>query len=768
MYQNIPVELQKLQQFVTWRYETKPGTEKPTKVPYDFRSGWPASATNPQTWCSFADAVTGYSNSNYNGIGFVLSPNDPYAFIDLDSYDPKLTTEDRERHQRIAHAFQGYAEISPSGQGLHLIVRGSVPSGRKRGGVEVYSSERYMTMTGNVWRDAPIVEQQDLLMTLWNELESPNAGGTIDTTTNLPQLEEDNAICDKAYRALNGEKFLALYQGNWQPFYTSQSEADFALIDIVAFYTKNREQIIRIFRTSALGQREKAKRNDYVQSMLKRAFDNQAPQVDLSALKARVEAMFKAEEPAPLEVEPLQEVHHVPMSTEAPADEVYSVPPGLLGEIAQYIYSAAPRQVPEIALCGAIGLMAGICGRSYNITGTGLNQYLLLLAPTGSGKEAIASGISKLMKEVQKLVPSCMTFIGPGEIRSDAALLKYLAKKSPSFLTVGGEFGHTLEQMAAVHGPSHIKAIRRVMLDLYGKSGKGDVLRPTVYSDAQNDTLSLDSPAFSFLGESAPDSFFNSVDEALIGNGLLPRFTLIEYTGEQRPLNENRNHLPDKRLVEALAALCGNSLNLNASGKIIDVQESPEAKAEQRAYQEYCRNRVNTGDGVKKHIWNRAHLRAMKLAASLAIGEDAFNPKISIENMRWAIRLSSHNSERLLNRFETGDIGMQNTDDKHVKEIIRCVGEYLRDPWEKVGKYSDFERLHFEKIVPVQYLSKRLNPTSAFRLSRIGATNALNVALKLMCDMGIIAEISKVELYNKYAITPRCFAITQTRPFMVL
>jgi hypothetical protein len=106
----------------------------------------------------------------------------------------------------------------------------------------------------------------------------------------------------------------------------------------------------------------------------------------------------------------------------------YSIPPGLLGEIARFIHDAAPRPVPEIALAASIGLMAGICGRAYNISNTGLNQYVLLLAPTGTGKEAMASGISRLMSAVvtKESTKAAMDFIGPGDIASGQALLKYL------------------------------------------------------------------------------------------------------------------------------------------------------------------------------------------------------------------------------------------------------------------------------------------------------------------------------------------------------
>jgi primase-polymerase (primpol)-like protein len=42
---------------------------------------------------------------------------------------------------------EGYAEVSPSGTGVHVIVRGAAPN-RQDGKVEAYSSGRYFTVTG--------------------------------------------------------------------------------------------------------------------------------------------------------------------------------------------------------------------------------------------------------------------------------------------------------------------------------------------------------------------------------------------------------------------------------------------------------------------------------------------------------------------------------------------------------------------------------------------------------------------------------------------
>lgn len=753
MYSNIPAELRALPQFVAWRYELLPGADKPTKPLYDPRTGWHAKSDDPATWVPFDVAVSAtQTSSHYNGIGYVLTDNDPYTFIDLDTYDPKLSEEDRARHKAIAEAFKGYAEVSPSGNGLHLIVRGRVPVGRRRAGVEIYSAGRYMTMTGNVWRNAPIIDEQELLTTLWNELGD---NIVLDTTTDKAQSQTDHQICDAAASALNKDKFIALYTGQWQQFYHSQSEADFALVDIIAYFTQNREQITRIFRASALGQRDKAKRNDYMNRMLHRAFDNQTPAVDIEGLKKRVEGML-ALQPMP-EGRPLL----IAAAAEAPTDEIYSIPPGLVGEVAKYIYDAAPRQVPEIALCGAIGLMAGICGRSYNISGTGLNHYLLLLAPTGSGKEAMASGISMLMAKVAKAVPSATDFIGPGSIRSDAALLKYISKRSPSFVTIGGEFGLTLKQMSGMNPNSNVLGIKQVMLDLYGKSGQGKTLNPTIYSDVDKSTLTLEAPAFTFVGESAPESFYTSVDEALVTGGLLPRFTIIEYTGKQPPLNPNEGTEPPTRLVEQIAALCANSLTLNAAGKAIDVRYSPEAKQLLDAFEVESRNRLNADGNTEatRHIWNRAHLRAIKLAALISVGENPFEPFVTVASAKWAIKVSAHNTQRLLDRFEKGEVGLQNTDDVHMKEVIRIVSKYLHSDILKQHRHAAIHDLWRHKLVPYSFIQQNLAATSAFKHARMGSTPAIRTALKNLCDSGYLVQLSKMEAHKLMGTTMECYSI---------
>jgi putative DNA primase/helicase len=121
--------------------------DKPDKVPYSTRSGRRASSTDLMTWGTFQDALEVYESGEYDGVGFVFSCADPYTGIDLDD----CVAEDGEIAPwalEIVHHFDSYTELSATGTGLHIIVRGEAPN-RRKGNVEVYSSKRFFTVTGH-------------------------------------------------------------------------------------------------------------------------------------------------------------------------------------------------------------------------------------------------------------------------------------------------------------------------------------------------------------------------------------------------------------------------------------------------------------------------------------------------------------------------------------------------------------------------------------------------------------------------------------------
>ncbi|MEK6271616.1 MAG: hypothetical protein AABM42_03090 [Actinomycetota bacterium] len=159
LVESIPAELRELPQWVVWRREERNG--KPTKVPYRAKDlGMRASVSKPSTWSDPDAALSAWQTGCADGVGFVFTENDPFAGIDLDH-----CFEDGELHPdaaAIVAALNSYAERSPSGRGLHVLVRAELNGTRRRTGktpwggqLETYDRGRYFCVTGEPLPGAP-------------------------------------------------------------------------------------------------------------------------------------------------------------------------------------------------------------------------------------------------------------------------------------------------------------------------------------------------------------------------------------------------------------------------------------------------------------------------------------------------------------------------------------------------------------------------------------------------------------------------------------
>ncbi len=767
MYENIPLEMKTFRQWIVWRLEDTING-KPTKIPYNPISGRLASVTDPSTWCSFEESLKILNETNlYSGIGFVLTNNDPFCFIDLD-----YTTDEKqfERQKMICESFNSYSELSPSGHGLHIITRGSVPSGRKRDKIEIYSDVRYMTMTGNVWRNEPIKDYNKLCNILWEEIgkSKSNVNYYLGTEEVINTDEEIHKI---ASEAMNGELYLNLFNGNWEDYYKSQSEADLALFDIIAFYTHNVEQITRIFRYSVLGQRKKAQRPDYIRYMVDKCFDNVLPPIDTEGLKNLIQEVIDNKTKNEREIKikaPKQLKKFNEDFIKVERNGLYTAPPGLMGEIANFIYSKSVRPVPEIALAGAIGLMAGITGRAYNIEGMGLNQYTIAIASTGVGKEAMSSGTDILMSAAATKLPAVYNFIGPGEIASPQAIIKYMNKNSKSFVSHFDEIGLQMQAMCKINAPANLVGLRKFILLSYGKSGNRKSFKPMIYSDKDKNTDSIASPAFSILGDTTPEKFYEGLTEGLISEGFLPRFTVIEYLGN-RP-KRNKNHInvePSFELIDKFTTLCQISLMLNTQNRVVDVGYEDDALDTLDKYDEYCDNQINaTGIDIKRQFWTRAHAKALKLAAIVAVGMNPYQPIITNDVANWSINICNRNVQIFIDKFNAGEIGTDNTEVRQIKAVIDVISEYVFSEYSEIKKYAPNQgNLHYDKIIPYSFIQRKLVGTAIFRVDRIGSTASIKRTIGTLIERGDIQEVGRNIMATKYQTTSRAFMISNSDVF---
>lgn len=239
----IPEELKTLNQWVAWKAEPR-NNSKMGKVPINPYTAKSAKTNDPSTWGSFEDAVTCYQKNGFEGISFIFTKDDPYVGIDFDDcfIDGLLLPEIEDLIQKIG----SYTEISPSGKGLHVIIKGQLPGGGRNGKIlEIYDSGRAFTFTGNNYLSAPaqIMDGSSIIEYLLKTYY-PKA---------VP-LNNGNSMHNTEFAKANGNRFDALWNGQYQQFgYNSQSEADLALCQLLLQQSGgNIPAANQLFRKSAL------------------------------------------------------------------------------------------------------------------------------------------------------------------------------------------------------------------------------------------------------------------------------------------------------------------------------------------------------------------------------------------------------------------------------------------------------------------------------------------------------------------------------------
>ncbi len=442
-----------------------------------------------------------------------------------------------------------------------------------------------------------------------------------------------------------------------------------------------------------------------------------------------------------------------------------AIPDGLLGEFAKFNYEHAVRPVEQIAVAGALATLACITGRAYNVSGTGTNVYIGVLAPTGFGKDNIHSAHDALFRAVidnSSLRREAVGAFAGCDPASAQGLLGFMANGHLSLRVSMPEMAKQLAIMCSPKGPTHQKELERLYLRIYSKSGEGETVEGSAYSDKLKNTSTLVSPALTLIGEGTPERFYELLNDEMVMSGFVGRFSMFEYRGIRQYHRHNALRVVPDDLWQRTATLMAICNGYNESNRVCHVGFDDEAGRRFDLFDIETTDEINRKNGdIYANLWGRAHLKALKLAALWAIGVNPFRPTIDLAAAQWAIDISIIQTQRLLAKFADGETGTQGgNQSKQEREAIRVIAEYGSKPWADCAKYHGTEEMHRAGVITQAHIQQRLSATVAFRDDPRGPKDALTRTLKSLLEADILREIPNAQMIQMFGKHPRAFAVS--------
>lgn len=384
------------------------------KVPFNPRTGGHAKANDPATWATFDEALA--ARARYESCAFALTKDTEITGYDLDHCRDKDTGKAEPWAAQIIAYINSYTEVSPSGEGIRIFARGTLPPGdRKIGDFENYDDKKFLTVTGDHLTGTPtkIEDRQPQIDILHHWIfasrnGSPSRNGA--TPTRAPVGLPDDDVIYQARAAKNGEKFQKLWSGDWSADYPSQSEADLALMGRLKFWTGNSpDQLDRLYRRSGLQRKKWDERHGertYGEGVIAKALeslnDQYEPTPDLPDTMTNVTPAVTTNWPEP------------------PAEEAFH---GLAGDVVRAIepYSEADPAALLLTFLTHFGAKVG-AEAHYLVEGDKhpARLFITLVGPTAGGRKGTSWGRVQQQFEYVQAVPDYHDLVdsSPVPIRS--------------------------------------------------------------------------------------------------------------------------------------------------------------------------------------------------------------------------------------------------------------------------------------------------------------------------------------------------------------
>ena len=477
------------------------------------------------------------------------------------------------------------------------------------------------------------------------------------------------------------------------------------------------------------------------------------------------------------------------------------VPPvssGLVYELVKWSYQSRIKPILEVSLASVLAIMSGICGKMFQLpTNAGLNNYIILCARSGIGKEGLHTTKNDIIYQMKQRYPMSRLkrHIIDDDFVSAQALVKRCAQEAGattgqkqnnfgipvelyvSFVNFQKEFGKILANMADNTRDAQAQGLRSQYLRLYTSSAKGDVLSGMSYSSSENNVSEVNAPAFSLVGETTIGGLADALTPTMAADGFLSRFLTITYKGKSVYQNYAGLNMPlPDYVLNELNNLCidEDSLSGQSGGesRFVTIQLSDQAKEFNDMIERWCMTMLDAAGDAEhyRQAWNRCQLKILKLAGVCAVSQNHNNPVINIQHMAWAMRLVMLDIANMYAMITNGDTNITlNSESTMAGAVMETCGSFIKEKsmivlcnatnlsWDVIKKMKE------ARIVPLKYLHFILSKQKVFSRYRFGYTKAVSSAIERLCADGSLETVPKSMAFNLYRTKGACYKILDQR-----
>ena len=680
----IPTELKVLDQWLCWKDVSH------VKIPVVAATGHNASSTDPKTWCDFgmADAC----RSAYDGLGFVFRPGGGIVGMDLDCCLSE-TGELAAWARPLLAMFPTYAEVSPSGRGIKLFLRGDIskatkskwyPCGKPEKGVkhgpavEVYSGGRYFTVTGNLWSGSPteIVDCQSSLDFLISaHLVSP---------VYVRRTVYERNGTDAAFR--RAESYVSRIPGAVSG--QSGHDATFKVAQhLVRGFDLDYDDAMSIISDWNLKCEPPWEDRDIERKISEAITKSKLPHgylltdrqdnvpidtgVNLDGILIRKNEVVEVVDDEDDDEDDLSEGSKA--SPEIPAACLR--PPGLLAELIDFKTLTAKFPQPELALASSLSMLSLLTGRRVEDSwGTRTNLMIAAIAVSRSGKE-YGRLVNKRILELHGV-----SHMYEESLASNSALHGFL-NESPAGLLMCDEFGDFLAMARQTKGSNTQPAqIVSSLVKLFSSSGQ--TYKAARYAENSKQVV-INQPHLVLYGTSTASVFWKHVTPDYLTGGLFGRLLVFEGRGYVDPKDV---YEVSRSIPESIYKQVGQWLGFNPGGGKLQGVVNPtpyvmahtdDARKRFVSHEfEICKRRKHESEVVAV-LWSGTAENTAKLAelfgCSRCSDPSAQRPLIELCDVELAILLSNHLTRRKVEFCI--DYVAETEHENDLKRVLRIIKE---------------------------------------------------------------------------------------------